>query len=78
MHKCLVNTSGVCASLCPKAFFTEDTALCLSTWTAQEDLTPKCASVRHLESVAYVTFHSFLSDSGSESKAIKKQAVKNS
>lgn len=30
---------------CAKAFFTEDTALCLSTWTAKEDLTPKCAGV---------------------------------
>ena len=28
-----------------QAFFTEDTALCLSTWTAREDLTPKCAGV---------------------------------
>lgn len=30
---------------CDEAFFTEDTALCLSTWTAKEDLTPKCAGV---------------------------------
>lgn len=30
---------------CDEAFFTEDTALCLSTWTAREDLTPKCAGV---------------------------------
>ncbi|CAJ1389388.1 unnamed protein product [Effrenium voratum] len=30
---------------CDEAFFSDDTSLCLSTWTQPEDLSPKCAGV---------------------------------
>mmetsp|Transcript_1423 Transcript_1423/g.3629 ORF Transcript_1423/g.3629 Transcript_1423/m.3629 type:complete len:284 (-) Transcript_1423:148-999(-) len=33
------------SKFCDEAFFSEDTALCLSTWISPEDLSPKCAGV---------------------------------